>query len=218
VHHRRCGLVRSVMQRTNSRPPEAVGVPQAVPISVTSRRRGRCAGVARGRSSQACEQEQKDCLCDFPRRLRDAPERLATGAYILHVGVQKWNGTPEHAAGLHAMAAAAFPFLRPIPPQRFRRLLATGEIATGAALLTPVVPTRVAGAALTAFSGSLLAMYWRTPALHESGSIWPTQAGIAISKDVWMLGIGLGLLAGDIVQEEVGVDDPRHTWSGNARN
>jgi hypothetical protein len=37
-------------------------------------------------------------------------------------------------------------------------------------------------------------MYLRTPALHKPGSIWPTQAGTGVSKDIWMLGIGLGLL------------------------
>jgi hypothetical protein len=30
--------------------------------------------------------------------------------------------------------------------------------------------------------------------MHEPGSIWPTPQGIAISKDAWMLGIGLGLI------------------------
>jgi hypothetical protein len=30
--------------------------------------------------------------------------------------------------------------------------------------------------------------------MHQPGSIWPTQQGTAVSKDVWMLGIGLGLL------------------------
>jgi len=25
--------------------------------------------------------------------------------------------------------------------------------------------------------------------------VWPTQAGVGVSKDVWMLGIGLSLLA-----------------------
>jgi hypothetical protein len=37
-------------------------------------------------------------------------------------------------------------------------------------------------------------MYARTPALRKPGSIWPSQAGTGVSKDVWMLGIGLGLL------------------------
>jgi hypothetical protein len=38
-------------------------------------------------------------------------------------------------------------------------------------------------------------MYLRTPSLHKPHSIWPTPADIGISKDVWMLGIGLSLLA-----------------------
>ena len=33
------------------------------------------------------------------------------------------------------------------------------------------------------------------PSPHKPHSIWPTPAGIGISKDVWMLGIGLSLLA-----------------------
>jgi hypothetical protein len=123
---------------------------------------------------------------------------VATGAFILHAGIGKWRGTPETAAGVHGMAAGAFPFLRDIPPEKFLRMLAAAEIATGAALLTPFVPNKLAGAALTAFSGSLLTMYWRTPALRKSGSVWPTPAGTAVSKDVWMLGIGLGLIAAGV--------------------
>lgn len=95
------------------------------------------------------------------------------------------------------MASGAFPFLGSIPPERFLKLLAAGEIATGSALLAPFVPNKVAGAALTAFAGSLLTMYWRTPSMRKPGSIWPTQAGTAVSKDVWMLGIGVGLLCSD---------------------
>jgi uncharacterized membrane protein YphA (DoxX/SURF4 family) len=120
---------------------------------------------------------------------------LATGAFILHTGLEKWNGPPEQAEAVHGMAANAFPFLKSIPPARFLKLLAAGEVVTGALLLAPIVPNAVAGLALTGFSGSLLGMYARTPAWHKPGSIWPTQAGTAVSKDVWMLGIGLGLLA-----------------------
>lgn len=127
--------------------------------------------------------------------LRNVPTRAATGAYILHSGLSKWNGTEEQAKGLHAMAAGAYPFLADVPPAKFLKALAAAEIGIGAALLTPFVGNRLAGAALTAFSGGLLGMYLRTPALHEPGSVWPSRAGIAISKDVWMLGIGLGLAA-----------------------
>ncbi len=128
-------------------------------------------------------------------RARDIPTRVATGAFIAHSGWEKWHGNEEQANGVHGMAAAAFPFLRAVPPRTFLRALAAAELGTGAALLTPVVPNRLAGASLTAFSGALLTMYLRTPALHKPGSVWPTPAGIAVSKDSWMLGIGLGLLA-----------------------
>jgi uncharacterized membrane protein YphA (DoxX/SURF4 family) len=128
---------------------------------------------------------------------RDVPGRFVTGAFILHSGMDKWSGPPEVAAGVHGMASGAFPFLGSIPPEKFLKLLAAGEIATGSALLAPFVANKVAGAALTGFAASLLTMYWRTPGMRKPGSIWPTQNGIAISKDVWMLGIGLGLLASD---------------------
>jgi uncharacterized membrane protein YphA (DoxX/SURF4 family) len=125
---------------------------------------------------------------------RRVPERLATGAFILHAGWGKWKGSEQQATALHGMAAGAFPPLSAIPPTRFLRLLAAGEIATGAALLSPMVPDAVAGAVLTGFSGALLTMYWRTPTMRKPGSIWPTPAGTAVSKDVWMLGIGVGFL------------------------
>ena len=127
-------------------------------------------------------------------RARDLPTRVSTGAYILHAGLGKWDLDEKRAEGLQAAASGAFPVLKRIPPSRFTRLLALGEIATGAALLAPVVPAALAGGALTVFSGTLLAMYLRTPAMHQPGSVWPTPAGTAVSKDVWMLGVGLGLL------------------------
>jgi uncharacterized membrane protein YphA (DoxX/SURF4 family) len=127
--------------------------------------------------------------------LRDVPTRIATGAYIAHSGWDKWHGSEEQANGVHGMAAGAFPFLGGISPTGFLKALAAGELATGAALLTPAVSNRLAGAALTGFAGALMGMYLRTPALHKPGSVWPTQAGTGVSKDVWMLGIGLGLLA-----------------------
>jgi hypothetical protein len=126
---------------------------------------------------------------------RDVPTRLTTGGYILHSGLQKLRGDEQQATGVHAMAAGAFPFLRGIRPATFLRALAVAEVAVGATLLAPVVPNRVAGAALTGFAGGLMGMYLRTPALHKPGSVWPTPGGIAVSKDVWMLGVGVGLLA-----------------------
>jgi uncharacterized membrane protein YphA (DoxX/SURF4 family) len=125
---------------------------------------------------------------------RDVPGRFVTGAFILHSGIDKWSGPPEVAGAVHGMASGAYPFLGSIPPEKFLKLLAAGEIATGAALLVPFVSNKVAGAGLTAFSAALLGLYWRTPGMRKPGSVWPSQNGIAVSKDVWMLGIGLGLM------------------------
>lgn len=127
--------------------------------------------------------------------VKDIPTRVSTGGYVLHGGWEKWRADEEHAGSVHAMAAGAFPLLTKVPPRAFLKLLAGAELAVGVALLAPVVPNRVAGGALTAFAGGLMALYQRTPALHKPGSIWPTPAGTGVSKDVWMLGIGLGLLA-----------------------
>ncbi|MGH3503500.1 MAG: hypothetical protein ACRDQA_21755 [Nocardioidaceae bacterium] len=137
-------------------------------------------------------------------RLRNMPTRLATGAYILHSGVTKFGGGPELAAGVHGMAAGAFPVLKSIEPLDFLRALSIGEVTTGAALLAPFVPNRFAGALLTGFSGGLVTMYLRTPALRNPGSIWPNDQGTAVSKDAWMLGIGLGLLLDSARKERKG--------------
>jgi len=147
--------------------------------------------------------ERRAGLVNCRLKARDVPGRVATGAYILHSGLEKWHADEARAKGLHKVASGAFPVLECIPPERFTCLLAASEIAIGSALLVPVVPSFVAGAALTGFSGSLLTMYLRTPALHKPGSVWPTQAGTAVSKDVWMLGIGLGLVADSLGSEEI---------------
>ncbi len=134
-------------------------------------------------------------------KLRNVPTRLATGAYIAHAGWEKWQGDEDRAAGVHGMASGAFPFLSSVKSTDFLKALSVGEMAVGAALLAPFVPPAVAGAALTGFSGALVAMYLRTDALHKPGSIWPTQQGTGLSKDVWMLGIGVGLLADGLLKD-----------------
>ena len=128
-------------------------------------------------------------------RTRNLPTRIVTGGFILHSGLDKWKGSKEQAEGIHGMAKGTYPFLASIPPERFLKILAVGEIVTGSLLLAPWVSNAKAGLALTGFSGSLLALYAKTPGLRQPGSVWPEQAGIALSKDVWMLGIGLSLLA-----------------------
>jgi len=140
--------------------------------------------------------------------------RLATGAFILNSGLGKRGADEGTAAGLHGFAAGTYPFLAKVQPTTFAKALSTSEIVIGAALLTPFVPAAVAGAALTGLSAGLLGLYLRTPGMTKPGaSVAPTQEGLTIAKDVWMLGIGVGLitqgLSGRDAQLTVGGRTPR---------
>ena len=134
-------------------------------------------------------------------KIRRAPLRLTSGAFILNSGITKLGGDDDTAKQIHGMACGAYPFLEKVPPKAFLKTLAIGETVLGAALLLPVVPAGLAGLGLVGFSGSLLGMWWRTPGMHEQGSPRPTQQGMVIAKDVWMLGIGSGLLLDAAVTE-----------------
>ena len=126
--------------------------------------------------------------------------RVAAGGFILNSGIGKLSLDDEAAAHLHGFAAGAYPFLNRLKPKDFARILAVSEIALGAALVIPVVPAALAGAGLTAFSGGLLGLYARTPGMRKEGSPFPTQEGIALAKDVWMAGIGVGLLVDGLTE------------------
>jgi uncharacterized membrane protein YphA (DoxX/SURF4 family) len=128
-------------------------------------------------------------------KLRRAPLRIATGAYILNTGVTKLGADDDTAKSLHGVASNTYPFLNKAEPKVFTKALGVGEVAVGAALLLPIVPPFVAGAALVGFSGTLLHMYWNTPGMHQEGTPRPTAQGQPVAKDVWMMGIGLGLMA-----------------------
>lgn len=122
-----------------------------------------------------------------------APLRVATGAYILNSGLGKLGADAETAAALHGMASTAYPAFRSVQPTTFAKVLGAGEVALGAALLAPMVPSAVAGTALTGFGVGLLGMYARVPGLRREGSIRPTQQGVPIAKDVWLVGAGTTL-------------------------
>ncbi|UBU11015.1 hypothetical protein [Nonomuraea gerenzanensis] len=131
-------------------------------------------------------------------RAHQLPPRLAAAAVILNSGVDLVDADEQRAATTHGMAASAYPFLRRLDPELFTRLLARSEVALGAALLVPFVPSLLAGAALTGFAAGLIGLYLRTPAMHHEGSVRPTQQGIGVVKDVWLLGIGLGLVVEEL--------------------
>ena len=130
----------------------------------------------------------------LPITASEIAPRIATGAFILNSGLGKRGADADTAAGLHGFASSTYPFLKDVPPQQFVKVLSTAEIVIGAALLTPFVPTVVAGVALTGFSGGLLGLYLRTPGMRKPGSLAPTQEGLALAKDAWLAGIGLSIL------------------------
>jgi uncharacterized membrane protein YphA (DoxX/SURF4 family) len=128
------------------------------------------------------------------KKVRQLPLRLTAGGYILNSGLSKWNADETTAKELQAFAAGTYPFLAKLDPQLFVKVLSATEIAVGAVVFLPFVPSLVAGAALTTFSGALLGLYLRIPGMREEGSLRPTQQGIPLSKDIWLAGIGVSLL------------------------
>jgi hypothetical protein len=142
-------------------------------------------------------------------KMRRAPLRLVTGAYILNSGVTKLGADDDTAKAVHGMAAGTFPGLGKLEPRTFLKVLGATEAALGGALLLPVVPAGLAGLGLVGFSGALLALYWRTPGMHGEGDPRPTHQGTALSKDVWMFGIGSSLVLDAVLSEaKTTNDDP----------
>ncbi len=138
----------------------------------------------------------------LPITLSEIAPRISAGAFILNSGLGKRGADEGTAAGLHGFASGTYPFLKDVDPATFVRVLSYSEIAVGAALLTPFVPTAVAGAVLTGFSGGLLGLYLNTPGMRKPGSLAPTQEGLTVAKDVWLLGIGIGLLTRGTIDRE----------------
>ncbi|MFY1670816.1 hypothetical protein ACN27G_12740 [Plantactinospora sp. WMMB334] len=132
------------------------------------------------------------------------PLRAAIGAFVLNSGLSKWNLEGEAAEGMHGMAADAIPPLRRVGPGQFARLLAGTEVTLGSALLLPLIPSALVGLGLVGFGGGLLRLYWATPGMHEPGSVRPTQQGVPIAKDSWLVGAGLTLLLDDLFGRKTG--------------
>jgi hypothetical protein len=128
------------------------------------------------------------------------PPRLITGAYFLNAGLSKRGADNATAGQLHGFAAGTYPFFGKLDAKRFTGLLSTAEIAIGTALVLPVVPAWLAGAGLTAFALGTMGLYLRTPGMRQEGSMRPTQQGIPLAKDAWMVGIGLALMVDEVAE------------------
>jgi hypothetical protein len=128
-------------------------------------------------------------------KLWHVPVRLATGAIILDQGLLKLGADDDTAKWLHGQAVQAFPQFADMEPREFVQLLSAGEIALGTALLgIGFVPSSLAGLALGAFGGSLVRLYLKSPGTRREGSIAPSQQGVGLAKDSWMLAIGAALV------------------------
>ncbi|MEE6259878.1 DoxX family membrane protein [Plantactinospora sonchi] len=136
--------------------------------------------------------------------LSHLPLRVTIGAYVLNSGLSKLNLEGEAAVSVHGMAVGAIPPVKRVPPETFARLLAGTEIALGAALLLPVIPSALVGAGLVGFGGGLVRLYWATPGMHGPGDPRPTQHGTGLAKDSWLVGAGLTLLLDDLFGRAAG--------------
>lgn len=122
------------------------------------------------------------------------PVRAVTGAFILNSGLSKLKADDEELhKGIHGMASTAYPQVGGMDPKTFTKALGAAETALGAAMLTPMVGPGLAGLGLTAFSAGLMGLYFRVPGMTQDG-IRPSQQGIALAKDSWLLSIGVALM------------------------
>jgi hypothetical protein len=123
------------------------------------------------------------------------PERFAAGIMLLNAGVGKVQGKQGDAGELHAAAVASFPAIDGIPPEQLSKILGASEMALGGALLLPFFGDGLAGAALTTFAAAMVSIDVRDPGLGREGGLLSRYKSGAIARDVWLLGIGLGLAA-----------------------
>jgi hypothetical protein len=134
-------------------------------------------------------------------KLWHVPVRLATGAIIVDQGLQKLGADEDTAKWLHGQAVQAFPQFAGMDPKDFVQLLSASEIALGAALLgIGFVPSGLAGLGLSAFAGSLTRLYLTAPGTRREGTVAaPSQQGVGLAKDSWMLAIGVALVLDSVL-------------------
>jgi len=48
--------------------------------------------------------------------------------------------------------------------------------------------------------GAVVVQDLRTPGMRQEGSLRPTQQGIPLAKDAWMVGIGLALMVDEVAE------------------
>ena len=124
--------------------------------------------------------------------------RGVSGAYLLQSGYGKLGLPAEAAAGMQGFAATGVPALDKLDPETFGKVVSYSELGIGVALVSPMVPNRLAGLALGTFSAGLLSIYFRNPAMTQEDGIRPSEDGIALSKDVFLAAIAGALVFGPV--------------------
>ncbi|HZN15975.1 MAG TPA: hypothetical protein VFB78_17035 [Acidimicrobiales bacterium] len=122
------------------------------------------------------------------------PVRITFGLFFLHTALAKRELDEKGAKGLHRFASAAYPQLKRVEPATFVRGMTIAESTIAASLLVPVVPATVGAAGLTAFGVGLVGTYARVPGLRREGSVRPTEIGLSLAKDTWMVAAGSAAL------------------------
>lgn len=123
--------------------------------------------------------------------------RAIPGLFILNSGVGKIGMPAEASAGTQEFAASGIPALKKLPADKFGSILGWSEAAVGGAMLAPFVSNRLAGIGVTALGAGLLTLYFNNEGNTKDDGIRPTDEGISLAKDSWLVAIGLGLIFGD---------------------
>ena len=127
------------------------------------------------------------------------PLRLAFGAFFAHVALTHRNLDEKAAKGLHRFAQAGYPFLDKVSPDLFAKGMLTGETVVATTLLVPVLPPVIGATALTAFGSGLMGVYLRAPGMRRENSIRPSDIGMSMAKDSWMVAAGLSFFLDALV-------------------
>jgi hypothetical protein len=122
------------------------------------------------------------------------PLRILFGLFFLHTATSKRELDEKGKKAMHRLAKTAYPFLGDLDPATFVRGMTVAESTLAASLLVPVVPATIGAAGLTAFGGGLVGTYWRVPGIRREGSARPTELGLGMAKDSWMVAAGLTVL------------------------
>ena len=118
-----------------------------------------------------------------------AMAELVASGDVKHLGVSNVTADElRRAHAVHPIAAVQNEYsLWTRAPER-DVLPAARELGIG------FVPSSLAGLGLSIFGGSLTRLYLRAPGTTREGSVAPSQQGVGLAKDSWMLAIGLALV------------------------